>query len=351
MCKGAYFAMTTIHEIHAQYDSLKNAQKAIDAQMAEISALASGASRFVFIGCGSSYTLAKSGALMAQLRLEKPAIALPAGDMLLHLETYRPLLEGAMLIALTRSGETSEVVRMVEGLRERGVSFALVTVTCVSGSTLSRMSDLVVEFPWAFDESVCQTRTVTTLYFFCAYTVAKLCGDAALAADLVKAAEQGDAYMARIEPVLREAAALPWNHAVVLGDAELSGLCGEGALAFKEICQLPSNSYHLLDVRHGPMVLIGKETLVIVVLSDSANKLELDLLRDLLEKGATVIAYSDLPLEMPGVISVSFGEALRHPARGIPAIAVCQLISYHKSFATGANPDRPDGLSPWIALS
>jgi len=50
------------------------------------------------------------------------------------------------------------------------------------------------------------------------------------------------------------------------------------------------------------------------------------------------------------VVSVSFGEALLPPARGIPAIAVCQLISYHKSFLTGANPDEPDGLSPWIKL-
>ena len=343
--------MITIHEIHTQYDSLKNTQKAVDSQMAAISALVSGASRLVFTGCGSSYTLAKSGALMAQLRLDKPAIALPTGDMLLHLETYRPLLEGAVLITLTRSGETSEVVRTVEDMRKQGISFTLLTVTCVCDSTLSRMSDLAVELPWAFDESVCQTRTVTTLYFFCAYAIAKLCGDAALRADLIKTIEQGDGYMARIEPTIQAAAALPWTHAVVLGDAELSGLCDEGALTFKEICQLPSNYYHLLDVRHGPMVLIGKETLVIAVLSDRANKLELDLVRDLLRNGATVIAYSDLPLEMPGVISISFGEALQTPARGIPAIAVCQLISYYKSFATGANPDQPDGLSPWIALS
>lgn len=349
--QGGMFLMTTIHEIHAQYDSLQNAQKAIDAQMDAISALVSGSSRLVFTGCGSSYALAKSGALMAQLWLNKPAIALPAGDMLLHLETYSQLLEGAVLIALTRSGETSEVVRMVEALQKRGVSFTLLTVTCVSDSTLSSMSDLVVEFPWAFDESVCQTRTVTTLYFFCAYMIAKLGGHAALASDLIKTAQQGDAYMTRIEPILQEAASRSWNCAVVLGDAELAGLCSEGALAFKEICQIPSNYYHLLDVRHGPMVLIGKETLVIAVLSDRGNKLELDLLRDLLAKGAMVIAYSDLPLDMPGLISISFGEALQHPARGIPAIAICQLISYHKSFVTGANPDCPDGLSPWIALS
>jgi len=99
------------------------------------------------------------------------------------------------------------------------------------------------------------------------------------------------------------------------------------------------------------MVLIGKRTLVIAILSNAHEKLELDMLRDIVAKGAAVVAYSDEPLEMQGVVSVSFGRSLPHSARGIPAIAVCQLLSYYKSYQTGANPDQPDGLSPWIALA
>ena len=39
-----------------------------------------------------------------------------------------------------------------------------------------------------------------------------------------------------------------------------SVIASEGALAFKEIARIPSISYHLLDVRHGPMVLIDDKT-------------------------------------------------------------------------------------------
>jgi len=183
------------------------------------------------------------------------------------------------------------------------------------------------------------------------YAIAQLSGNEALAADLRAAVAGGPAFMHANEPALEAVAQGDWAHAVVLGDAELSGLCEEGALAFKEICQVPSNFYHLLDVRHGPMVLISEGTLVIAALSGAQNKLELDVLRDIVAKGATVVAYSDEPLAMPGVVSISFGQKLAHPARGIPVIAVCQLISYYKSFRTGADPDRPDGLSPWIALA
>jgi len=336
-------------EIHTQYDALDLTRRLVDERIDALSGVI-GSAPLVFVGSGSSYAVARSAAWMALLRLGRRAVAIAAGDLLLHMDTYRPVLEGCALVALSRSGETSEVVRSIGRMRASGVRFRVLGVSCTERSTLSDQSDLSLDMPWAFDESVCQTRTVSCLFFFCAYVTARLAGDRALVRDLMKAVEFGPAYMRRVEPALKEVAQRPWTHAVVLGDAELGGLCEEGALAFKEICQLPSNHYHLLDVRHGPMVLVGPETLVIAVLSANDDELELALLRDALAKGAAVVAYSDLPLDLPGVVSVSFGEALLPPARGIPAIAVCQLISYHKSFLTGANPDEPDGLSPWIKL-
>jgi len=205
--------------------------------------------------------------------------------------------------------------------------------------------------PWAFDHSVCQTRTVSCLYLFFLYCVANLAGDEKLTADLRAVVAGGPAFISDNEAALEAVALGDWTHAVVLGDAELAGLCEEGALVFKEICQVPSNYYHLLDVRHGPMVLIGEGTIVIAVISNVQNRLELDVLSDLVAKGATVVAYSDEPLMAPGVLSIAFGRRLEHPARGLPAIAVCQLMGFYKSRQTGADPDKPEGLSPWITLA
>jgi len=333
-----------------QYEAMERTAAYADARLPEIAAIMRGCDQYVFVGCGSSYAVATSGALMARMHLGKPALAVAAGDLLLHADAYRPALEGSVLVVLSRSGETSEVVRAVERVREMGVDCRVLSVTCKEGSALAAHSDCTLEMPWAFDHSVCQTRTVSCLYFYCAYSAAKLSGNEALIEDLRAAVAGGAAFMEAHEPALEGVAMSEWTHAVVLGDAEVAGLCEEGALAFKEICQLPSNAYHLLDVRHGPMVLIGERTLVIAVLSDAQNKLELDVLRDIAAKGALVVAYSDKALSMPGVVSISFGRRLAHCARGIPAIAICQLISYHKSFQTGADPDKPEGLSSWISL-
>ena len=341
----------TYDEITRQYDAMTRTMEYVDARLPELAAFLNRSGQHVFIGCGSSFAMATSGALAARLILDASALAIPAGDLLIHADTYRQVLKGCTLVALSRSGETSEIIRAVERVREMDVGCKVLGVICTEGSTLAAHCDYTLEMPWAFDHSVCQTRTVSCLYLLCTYIAARLSGNERLVADLRAAVADGPAYMRDNEPVFETVACGDWTHAVVLGDAELSGLCEEGALAFKEICQIPSNHYHLLDVRHGPMVLVGEKTLVIAVLSAAKNKLELDVLSDIAVKGATVVAYSDEPLEMPGVVSVSFGQRLLHPARGIPAIAICQLISYYKSFQTGANPDQPDGLNPWIQLA
>jgi len=338
----------TYREIKSQYAALLKTSNHLEKLLAQIGdALAY--KKMVFVGSGSSYYVATSAAFLAQSRLNRLSMAIPAGDLLLHMPAYRNILEDAAVIFLSRSGETSEAVRAVSLMREEGIRFSLIAVTCVNGSTLAEKCDLAIELPWAFDESVCQTRTVSCLYYTSVRIVASLAGDAALLQALETVIAKGPEFIEQNEAALEQIAGPDWSAAVVLGDAEIGGLCEEGALAFKEICQLPSNYHHLLDVRHGPMVLIDEKTLVIAALS-SANQLELDLLSDLVKKGAKVVAYSDHPMEIPGVLVVPFGQTLPHAARGIPVIAICQLIAYYKSLQTGADPDKPSGLSAWIQL-
>lgn len=339
----------TFKEIHDTYPALEKTVSLADTRADGFKKLLDSHGKpVVYIGCGSSYSIAKSLAVITCTQLHRQSFALAGGDLLIHADSYAPCLEGATLVAVSRSGQTSEMLRAVEKLRALGCRFSLVSYCCVEGSPLSKASDLALDMPWAFDASVCQTRCVTCLYCCGAMLVALAAGNAALVSDLRKAVAQGPAYMARIEPQIEQAARGSWTHAVVLGDAEIGGICEEGSLTYKEICQLPSNYYHMLDSRHGPMVLFKKNTLVVIATSGDA--MELDLVRDVVRKGAQVIVYSDQPLEIEGTLNIAFGDRLAHIARGIPFLLINQLLSYHKSQQTGVNPDLPDGLDPWIKL-
>ncbi len=342
----------TYKEITSQYEALAKTYDLITQRSGDLKRFVDQGNfpLIVFIGCGSSFSIATGMAATAQIKLARPAMAIAGGDLLLHVDRYKKYLNGALLVAISRSGSTSEILMAVDALKKAGTDFKLLSFTCVENSKLSVISDFVFDLPWAFDESVCQTRTVSNLYLCGALFAAIMADDQPLTAELKDVIDGGEAYLRKVEPTLKAAAETPWNRGVVLGDAELAGICDEGALTFKEICQLDSNYYHLLDSRHGPMVMIKADTLVIVAMSDAQNDLERGLIADLLAKKATVLVYSDTPCDIDGIFNVSFGKKLDSISRGIPFILVPQLLTYYKSLVTGTDPDKPEGLTPWIKL-
>lgn len=305
-----------------------------------------------FVGCGSSYCLCESAAFSARLRAGIPSQALAGGDLLLNADRYATLVDRTLLVAPSRSGSTTEVVEAVRRLRE-GSRTPVISISCVAGSPLSGMADLSLELPWAFDASVCQTRTVVNLYAANLLIAAYLGRDEALIASVDAAISDGEAFMVKVEAGIRQAASFDWNNAVMLADGELKGIAAEGAIALTEIAGIQAHSFHLLDVRHGPMVVVGSDTLVIAAISGSGNEHRHNLLRDLKSRGATIIVYTDnegnVPESSVDYAAVS-GTRLDPAAQGIPLIFLAQIAALCRAERLGMDPDQPDGLAAWVEL-
>ena len=304
-----------------------------------------------YIGCGSSYYLCQSAELSARLRLGIPASAMASGDLMLNYGHYAKLLTGTMLIAPTRSGSTSEVLMAIANAKSR-CEIPVLAITCVANSAITHSADFSIELPWAFDESVCQTRTVTNLYAANLLILAILSRDDGLIRDIETAIQRGDGFMLQYEAALNDLAGADWCDALVLADGELQGIACEGALAFMEIGRIPGRYYHLLDVRHGPMVLVNEKTLAIIVLNSKVSRYQIDLVRDFLKKGARVVVYSDLPIPpLEGVtLQITSGVRLDEAAQGLPFIFIPQALAYYKAIRKGIDPDQPEGLDAWIKL-
>ena len=306
--------------------------------------------KIIFTGCGSSFSLCRSMRSIASTRMNIPVYALAAGDLWLNCEAYAPLVEGALVVSLSRSGRTSELINAYAAVKLVAPNVHFLSILCAEGTPIEALSDMSICLPWAFDQSVCQTRCVSNLYAAGALLIGAISDDSSIEHGLLRVATLGETYLGNVISRLQALARKEWNSAVVLGDGPFDGLAEEGALAFKEISQLPSNYYHLLDVRHGPIVLIGKRTLVLAMVKSPACHQEQALIKDLVGKGAQVIIYSNLPLEVPGVESFSMGEEVGSVAGGLGLVALCQLISYYKALEVGCNPDLPEGLDPWIEI-
>lgn len=307
--------------------------------------------KLTFIGSGSSYCLSKSGEITTKIHLALPANSLPAGDLLLNFSHYHNLIDKTLLVALSRSGSTSEVVLAVKRAKKEH-DVPCISICAREKSELSEIVDLSLEIPWAFDESICQTQTVTNLYMSIMLLIAILADNDKLTKEIKEAINNGENFISEYTDILKEfAQSRVWDKTVVLADSELEGIASEGALAFKEIACSPANYHHLLDVRHGPMVLIDSKTLIIIATSPFELSYQTDLIKDLKEEGSTIITVgSEDESKLNSDLHVTIPDYYFYGVRGIPFIFIPQAIAYFKAISVGINPDVPQGLDPWIKL-
>lgn len=342
----------TEKELFSQYDALKQTYKEINKKSEEILSFYKngGYGSITFIGCGSSYSLSKSAALAARLRLGIPSYAFTAGDLLLNFDCFAPVLKNTLLVSISRTGSTSEVIMLAEKAKSE-LQVDCASIRAKEDAAIGKLSSLDLLIPWAFDESVCQTRCVSNLYLASMMFVGILSDDKDLLQSFENVIAQGEEYIRENKDSLREIAGGSWEKVVVLADAELEGIAEEGALAFNEISLVPSNYYHLLDLRHGPIALVDDKTLVIAALSPKETHLQDALLSDIKALGATLVVFSDRQGGSPHAShNVVVPPQKKHAANGIPFIFLPQALSFFRALASGKNPDTPEGLNLWIKL-
>lgn len=342
----------TESEIFSQHEALLKTYDYMMGQKKELEQFfkANSFDSLTFIGCGSSYSLCKSAAASSRLRLKTRVNAIPAGDLMMNFPFYEKSLENTLIIAPSRSGSTSEVVNAVNKAKE-ALGAKCISISMVSGSRLGEFSDVSLEMPWAFDESVCQTRTVTNLYLADLLLIAFLAGDCRLVDELKAVVDNEGRFIQENAQGLKDISSRDWKKVLVLADAELEGIAEEGALAFNEICMLPSNYYHILDVRHGPMVLVNSETLVIMAATPYGREYQTDLVKDLKARGAYIISATTTDEGVAGAdCSVALPSGSNYAVSGVPFIFIAQALAFYKALARGTNPDEPQGLDAWIKL-
>ena len=174
----------TYTEILDTFNALKKTEEYLENKWSDIDTFLKGKNRFVFVGCGSSYSMAKSIAIMTHMATGFPSSAMAAGDILLHTGRYAKCFDNAALVFVSRSGRTSEALMALDALKAQGYSFSTASLVCADDTPLAAKSDFVLSMPWAFDNSICQTRCVTNFFFLGAWILAKATANQGLLDDL-----------------------------------------------------------------------------------------------------------------------------------------------------------------------
>ena len=344
----------TYAEISTQFTALQKTVKHILNQQEELRSFLqnSGARKLLVLGCGSSFSVGKSIEGCAEMVLGLESVCIPAGDFMLNASEYRKIAQDSLILALSRSGETHEVINAIQESKHYFNSKVL-SVVCAEKTTLGKISDYTIELPWAFDEGVCQTRSVTNLFAACRLVLSVWEYDQGAIEDISKFALEGDGFIQKVEPLLKDIANEEWENAFVLADGEIAGVAEEAALALTEIAFTPSHYKHLLDVRHGPILLVDVKTLVIALTSGDEKGHQKVLIEDLVNRGAKVIVLHTSKYEHVTGTRIEVELNAEHATSvvaGFQLLVTAQLLAYHKSLAKGLNPDQPKGLDAWIRL-
>jgi glucosamine--fructose-6-phosphate aminotransferase (isomerizing) len=303
----------------------------------------------LFTGCGSTYYLSLSAAAIWRSLTGDIARAVPASEAWQFpglVFSRRPTL----LAAVSRSAETTETIRAAEVYRQRyGVDF--LSLTCYADRGLALQTPLCLVADQAVEQSVVQTRAFTSLLLLAqAVTV--------VASDQLENLSKFDALepvfnrlLARYEPQARRLAQdRRLERFIFLGSGVQYGLACEAMLKMKETSLSPSECFHFLEFRHGPKSVAGSGTLIVGLLSNPARIEEAQVLAEMRQAGAYVLAVADDCQGVQADELVELGSDLPDELRAPLALPILQLLAYYRSLENGLNPDEPKNLTAVVRL-
>jgi fructoselysine-6-P-deglycase FrlB-like protein len=258
--------------------------------------------RVAAIGCGTSLFVARAFAARREAAGKGETDAFAASEFPFG-RRYDAI------VAITRSGTTTEVLRLLELLAGGPPTVA---ITADGGAPAVELGDRAVVMEFANERSVVQTRFATS-------ALALL--RAALGEDLagpIADAEAALAMDATPEPTR-------FDRFTFLGHGWTVGIADEGALKLREAALVHSDAYPAMEYRHGPISLADERTFVWVLGSPDPAVGE-----DAEETGATVRRATLDPMA---------------------ELVMTQRLAVSLAEARGLDPDRPRYLARSVVLS
>ena len=250
-----------------------------------------------------------------------------------------PDLSGTVMLAISQSGASPDLLAAVGSARERGAR--IVALVNAESSPLAQLADDLVPLGAGAERSVAATKSFIASLTAIVQLVAAWACDAHLAQALAAAPE-----------LLAQAWELDWSAAVerlrparnmyVVARGPGLGVAQEAALKFKETCALHAEALSAAELRHGPIALVSAGFPVLLFAQqDETHAGNAQLAADLVTRGALVL-----------MVGATSAGATPLPSPRAPSVIEPLLFvqSFYRmvnalALARGGDPDRPPHLS------
>lgn len=290
------------------------------------------AKHFVIVGCGTSFHLAQSIAAAFNLRGHY-AQAVPGGEWSRRRHAYLPDGYPTHVIALSRSGESTETIQALQISRNDG--FATTAITCQQGSSVTREADTVIYAETHPDEGIVMTSSASLMLLIGLRLAGVAVGPA-----VVEAAQVGLRAADSLFPRVIENR----SHFVYLGAGPLYGLAAEGSIKVQEMSLSYAQAYHTMEYRHGPISLVDDRTFAVLLYSDETRDEEARVAKEISQKGGGVLGLGG-----PGDFSIELGGTAA--ARALVVLPILQIIGERAAGLRNLDTSAPRHLNKVVVLA
>src|SRR5262249_23507002 len=197
-----------------------------------------------FVACGPSSIPAFSLAALANAS-GRPAIAVRGGEWASSPGSYWPRWQKAHVVALSRSGETTETVAAAKASRAAGAYVTAITVE--KASTLAGDCDRLIAAETHPVEGIVMTSSASLMLLL----GMEMLGHKVRPTLIDTASGVLDRLDAKLPALIADR-----SHFVFLGGGHLYGVALEGALKLMEMSQIFTQAFHPFEYRHGPVSLV-----------------------------------------------------------------------------------------------
>lgn len=308
---------------------------------------------WVFIGCGSSYYIALAAAASWRAITGTRARALPASELLLSPELAINGAKEFVPLLISRSGQTSEVLRAAQFLNERKIP--TLAISCAPKQKLESTATFSIVLPEADEQSTVMTRSFTSMLLSLQYLAATLAGKNDLIENFQDLPPVGERILQDLPIRVREFVNENlFSDYVGLGQGAYYGLACESALKVMEMSQTYAQSFHTLEFRHGPKAIVSGDTVVTFLISDANHDAEVEVLEEIKDLGGRTLVVANHVTRRARVAAdlvVDLDCDLPEPLCLPPFVVAGQLVGFYTALQKGLDPDRPVNLSRVVLLA
>jgi glucosamine--fructose-6-phosphate aminotransferase (isomerizing) len=256
-----------------------------------------------------------------------------------------PRLRNALVLGISQSGKSPDIVSVVENAKRQGA--LTVAITNFSDSALANQADFVVDLHAGEERSIAATKTYTSELMAIAMLSAYLTEDAELQEALARVPEA----MAQVLGVAPTVAQVVERYrymtaCVVIGRGYNYASAFELALKLKELTYTIAEPYSSADFLHGPLALIENGFPVIVMAPTGVMIPEIrDFVQVLRQREAEPVVISDdVETLALGRTQLPLKATLPEWLSPLSAIVPGQLFAMYLAHARDYDPDHPRGL-------